>query len=161
MGGYRLPKETDIRKPYACGNKRRGIHAGRPKTKKSKRKIPMLETAYEILADMKGKAESMGVGGEGNYVFCLPDGSEISRYRVESQLKKIEERMVNEDPTVGHITSHCLRHAFATRAVENGMKPQSLKAIMGHSSLAITMDLYSHVFGEETVQEMVLMENLF
>lgn len=132
-----------------------------PKTKKSKRKIPMLETAYEILKGMKENAENMNIGGEENYVFCLPDGSEISRFRVEYQLKKIEERMVNEDATVGHISSHTLRHSFATRAIESGMKPQTLKVIMGHSSLSMTMDLYAHVLGEEKVQEMILLENLF
>lgn len=132
-----------------------------PKTKTSKRKIPILETAYDILKDMKEKAESMNIGGEENYVFCLPDGSEISRFRVEYQLKKIEERMVAEDATVGHISSHTLRHSFATRAIESGMKPQTLKVIMGHSSLSMTMDLYAHVLGEEKVQEMILLEDLF
>ncbi|MCD8010928.1 MAG: tyrosine-type recombinase/integrase, partial [Lachnospiraceae bacterium] len=46
------------------------------------------------------------------------------------------------------ITSHVFRHTFATRAIESGMEPQILKTILGHSSLAMTMDLYSHVLPE-------------
>ncbi|MBO5031918.1 MAG: tyrosine-type recombinase/integrase [Lachnospiraceae bacterium] len=54
-----------------------------------------------------------------------------------------------------------MRHAFATRAIEKGMKPQVLKTILGHSNISMTMDLYSHVLGDEKVQEMILLENLF
>lgn len=41
------------------------------------------------------------------------------------------------------------------------MKPQVLKTILGHSNISMTMDLYSHVLGDEKVQEMILLENLF
>ena len=69
--------------------------------------------------------------------------------------------MKSEGSEVGHISCHCLRHTFATRAIEGGMKPQVLKNILGHSSLAITMDLYAHVLGDEKEQEMNLLENIF
>lgn len=41
-------------------------------------------------------------------------------------------------------TVHALRDAFAIRYIEQGGSPQTLKTILGHSSLAMTMDLYSH-----------------
>ena len=52
------------------------------------------------------------------------------------------------------ITSHIFRHTFATRAIEAGMQPQVLKTILGHSSLAMTMDLYSHVLPDTKSEEM-------
>ena len=57
-------------------------------------------------------------------------------------------------------TFHSLRHTFATRAIENGMNPQTLKAILGHSSLSMTMDLYSHVMEDTKAQEMEKMRNM-
>lgn len=90
-----------------------------------------------------------------------PDGSEISRARVELELKKVEKQMIENGIPVGHITCHALRHAFATRAIEGGMKPQVLKIILGHFNIRMTMDLYAHVLGDEKVQEMILLENLF
>lgn len=132
-----------------------------PKTRTSKRIIPLLPQAGEILMEMKKQADGMGIGNADNYVFCMPDGTEISRARVTTQLGHIEKKMKEDGIQVGHITCHTLRHAFATRAIEGGMKPQVLKTILGHSNISMTMDLYSHVLGEEKVQEMILLENLF
>ena len=46
-------------------------------------------------------------------------------------------------------------------AIENGMKPQTLKVILGHSTLAMTMDLYSHVLPTTKAEEMELIANAF
>lgn len=59
------------------------------------------------------------------------------------------------------ITPHVLRHTLATRAIEAGMQPQVLKAILGHSSLAMTMDLYSHVLPDTKAEEMEKIANVF
>lgn len=56
---------------------------------------------------------------------------------------------------------HTFRHTFATRAIEAGMQPQVLKTILGHSSLAMTMDLYSHVLPDTKAQEMEKIANIF
>ena len=60
-----------------------------------------------------------------------------------------------------YFTPHCFRHTFATTAIENGMRPQTLKAILGHSTLAMTMDLYSHVLPTTKAEEMELIANAF
>lgn len=56
---------------------------------------------------------------------------------------------------------HVFRHTFATRAIEAGMQPQVLKTILGHSSLAMTMDLYSHVLPDTKAEEMEKIANAF
>ena len=53
------------------------------------------------------------------------------------------------------------RSTFATRAIEAGMQPQVLKTILGHSSLAMTMDLYSHVLPDTKAEEMEKIANAF
>ena len=49
---------------------------------------------------------------------------------------------------VGHKTFHALRHTFATRALEAGTPPKVVSEILGHSSVQITLDTYSHVSQE-------------
>ena len=40
---------------------------------------------------------------------------------------------------------HGLRHAFATLGLVGGMAPKTVSEHLGHSSIVITLDLYSHV----------------
>ena len=47
-----------------------------PKTKSSKREIPMLPKVYEILHGRKEEAESIGNGGDENYEFISPSSVE-------------------------------------------------------------------------------------
>lgn len=49
---------------------------------------------------------------------------------------------------------HTLRHTFATRCIEAGMKPKTLQQILGHSNITITMNLYVHITEEEKQLEM-------
>lgn len=73
----------------------------------------------------------------------------------------ISTKIQREYPDFEYITSHGLRHTFATRCIENGMTPQVLKVIMGHSKLSITMDLYVHVLPDAKYKEMQKIANLF
>lgn len=44
-----------------------------------------------------------------------------------------------------HFSMHILRHTFATRCIESGMKPKTFQTILVHSNIGITMNLYVHV----------------
>ena len=49
---------------------------------------------------------------------------------------------------------HGLRHTFATRCIEAGMRPKTLQKILGHANIAMTMNLYVHVSEEAMIEEM-------
>lgn len=127
-----------------------------PKTKCSLRDVPIIDKAYEALkAQEKLYRELMGNITQienDDFVFFAGINEPVSGHRMKKELDKITEAIAaagNDFPT---ITMHWLRHTFATRCVEGGMKLQVLKTIMGHSSLAMTADLYSHVL-PDTKQE--------
>ena len=54
-------------------------------------------------------------------------------------------RLEQKGNRLEHFTVHAFRDTFAARYIEQGGNLQTLKTILGHSSLAMTMDLYSHV----------------
>lgn len=62
---------------------------------------------------------------------------------------------------LGHYTFHALRHTFATRAMEQGMDAKTLSTLLGHYSVAFTLDTYTHVLDSQKHEEMKLMEDLF
>ncbi|WP_458012653.1 tyrosine-type recombinase/integrase [Candidatus Solincola sp.] len=41
---------------------------------------------------------------------------------------------------------HDLRHTFASLCIEGGVDPKILQAMMGHSSIRVTVDGYSHLY---------------
>ncbi len=65
------------------------------------------------------------------------------------------------DADIGHFTFHALRYTFATRALERGMDYKTLSAILGHYSVAFTMDTYVHSMDEHKRREMDKMDDMF
>lgn len=43
-----------------------------------------------------------------------------------------------------HISAHTLRHSWATRKLKEGKSLKAVSRYLGHSSTAITADLYIH-----------------
>ncbi len=142
---------------YATG---RGYFEDIPKTATSKRDIPLTKDMIAIIEKEK-QAYGEKVLRMDGYIFHLPDGTPISRGRFQNEIDRIVKRINEAGTRFGRFTPHCFRHTFATRAIENGMKPQTLKTILGHSTLAMTMDLYSHVLPTTRAEEMELIAKAF
>lgn len=47
---------------------------------------------------------------------------------------------------------HDLRHFHASLMIESGMQPKLLQEHMGHSSIGMTMDVYGHLFQDESAR---------
>ena len=95
------------------------------------------------------------------YLFCTEKGEPLGRQRVQYEIDRITKQITAAGHDFPRITAHVFRHTFATRAIEAGMQPQVLKTILGHSSLAMTMDLYSHVLPDTKADEMEKIANVF
>ncbi len=54
---------------------------------------------------------------------------------------------------IENIHFHCLRHTFATRALEANMNIKVCSKILGHSSTKITSDIYTHVSFQQMMRE--------
>lgn len=142
------------------GGGKRGFFEDTPKTKTSKRDIPLTQDMIDIIDD-QSKKYNTGITRIDSYIFRTYEGGPISRERLQSEINRIITKINKAGIEFEYFTPHCFRHTFATRAIENGMKPQTLKVILGHSTLAMTMDLYSHVLPTTKAEEMELIAKAF
>lgn len=131
-----------------------------PKTKTSTRDIPVTEELLQLL-EAQHKYWGFKVEKIDRYLFCNENGEALSEQRVQSEINQIVRTITEAGKEFPHVTPHTFRHTFATRAIEAGMQPQTLKTIMGHSSLAMTMDLYSHVMPDTKAKEMEKIASVF
>lgn len=140
---------------------KKGFFEDIPKTNSSKRDIPLTDDILQIMDEQKYFWGKTKVFDRERYLFCNEDGSPISRERVQREIERIIKNINEDGVYFEHITMHCFRHTFATRAIEARMQPQTLKTILGHSTLAMTIDLYSHVLPTTKAQEMKMITNVF
>lgn len=48
---------------------------------------------------------------------------------------------------------HSLRHAAASLFIESGLNPKRVQAVMGHSSITVTYDVYGHLFADDDADQ--------
>ncbi len=132
---------------------------GELKTSSGQRDIPMTNTAYEVLMELKNQKEKRKqkvISFEfADHVFLNRNGKLLPNSNYDRYLKRLCVKAGIEK-----ISMHTLRHTFATRCIESGMKPKTLQKILGHASLAMTMDLYVHVTDDEKEKEMKKFEEM-
>ena len=92
--------------------------------------------------------------GLSNLVFTTRYGTPIDGNNLRSEMRRILSEMKEKGTDITWASFHTLRHTFATRCIEEGMNPKTLQHILGHATLAITMDLYCDVMEDTKREEM-------
>ena len=132
-----------------------------PKSKSGFRTVPLTDEAICILQSQKYRMKKLLRKKSTvdfqfiDYVFINQNGKPFCRSNLDGVLATF-----CKENNMEHFSLHSLRHTFATRCIESGMKPKTLQKILGHSSITITMDTYVHTTGEEMHSEMAKLQGL-
>lgn len=123
----------------------RGWVESEPKTRASRRKIALPDEVLSVLivhrehqAQVRAKAGI--VWHERGLVFCNRYGGFLIAWHVDKLFHKL---LVKAD--LPKMRFHDLRHSMATILLVAGIHPKVVQERLGHSSIRITMDIYSHV----------------
>ena len=116
-------------------------------------RYPLTEEAVSILKKKKEKNKRISeISTEWEeFVFLCRKGTPVKNSTYDTALFKICDKA-----KIPRFSMHILRHTFATRCIEAGMKPKTLQMLLGHSNIGITMNLYVHTTEEEKKKEMDL-----
>lgn len=123
-------------------NETNEVEENSPKSFAAYRTIPLTKEALDVLLRVK---KSQG-RSKLPYVFYNSNSSRVIEKDVNKALKRIVKNKMGIEEK---FTPHSLRHTFATRCAESGMKPNVLQTLLGHERISTTMDLYVHTMEDE------------
>jgi integrase len=116
-----------------------------PKTEKSRRAVPIPAACLAALRQHRAhQAEEKLLLGPGyqdhGLVFAQADGGPIDPRSMHRYFTQALQR-----GGLPAIRLHDARHTFATWMLEQGVSPKVVQTMLGHSSIRMTLDVYSHV----------------
>ncbi len=120
-------------------------------------KLTAMATAALQRHRVRQNAERLAAGADwqgDDLIFCREDGRPLTRELVARQNLKplLRSCGLPED-----CTPHQLRHTCATLLLSRGVHPKFVQELLGHSSIALTLDRYSHwipSMGDQTATAM-------
>lgn len=128
------------------GDKKTELVVGTPKTKRSIRDIPINDEYSAVLMSYYAKQSRINrkAPADDDYILQSTLGGAAEPKTMQKTFKRILKAAGIKDANF-----HSLRHTFATRAIEKGVDVKTLSVILGHSSVAITLNRYAHVLEEQ------------
>ncbi len=118
-----------------------------PKTKKSRRTVRLSATAVSALRDHLGRqiGEMERLGSlyqPGRLVFAGETGGIVTPSNLRNRAFA---RLLKRAGLPSTTRFHDLRHTCATLLLSKNVNPKIVSELLGHSSIAVTLDTYSHV----------------
>lgn len=115
-----------------------------PKTARSRRTVPLSAVAVDLLHKQKAAqaAERLRAGDQwhdSGLVFTTELGRPVDPRNL---LRTIE--LAAKAAGVDNVGTHTLRHSAAVAWLEAGVHIKAVADLLGHSSIAITGDIYGH-----------------
>lgn len=117
---------------YDCENRSETIRETTPKTRNSYRDIPITPTLMPALHAVRRASRSP-------YVVTGQITPSTEPHQLRDYFNRLLRRL-----GIPKIVFHGLRHTFATRCIEAGCDPKTVSSILGHSNVALTLNLYVH-----------------
>lgn len=123
-------RRTVQRITSANGNRKTKIVISAPKSATSFREIAIPDMLMKYFEMFRDKADYFILSGADK-----PVEPRTMQYRYKKILQSAE---------VENHNYHKLRHTFATNSAENGFNVKALSAVLGHSSVTLTLNRYIH-----------------
>ncbi|MDQ3088819.1 MAG: site-specific integrase, partial [Acidobacteriota bacterium] len=117
-----------------------------PKTKKSRRSIPISNSLIDALkAHRRSQLEERMKLGASYQTFDLVFASEIGTPLLHGNLLRRHFKPIRDKAGLPSIRLYDLRHTTATLLLSAGENPKIVSERLGHASIVLTLDTYSHV----------------
>ncbi len=138
------------------------LSVGPTKTSKGRRKVKLTRDATEaLLSHLARQLVEIDKAGEkwqeNGLVFCTGKGTLIN----PTNLRRRSFAPLLERAGLPAMTFHQLRHTAATILLLKNVNPKVVSEMLGHATIAITLDTYSHVLPNMQDSAVAAMEEAF
>jgi integrase len=138
-----------------------GYKEQEPKTAKSRRKITLPHFVIEALKQhrvrqLEARLKAGKAWTEKDLVFCDKQGGYIFPNTLSYQFSSLLQAA-----GLPKIRFHDLRHSAATILLSMGVHPKVVQELLGHSSINMTVDTYSHILPSMQQEAMNKLDDLF
>lgn len=138
---------------------RKTFHIEEPKTKQSYRKVPINSVCkiyLERQIQQKAIVSIKRPKEQNDFLFTTkyntPINSVIYADAIHAVIREINLLRPNND-LFKNFSGHTFRHTFATRCFEHGIDAKVVQSYLGHASVKMTLDLYTHVTKEKSFND--------
>lgn len=138
------------------------FHLEEPKTVQSNRKVPINSICRKHLEKQirqKNAIANKRPKEKCDFLFTTRFNTPLNSQIYSDAIKMIID-MINASKSVDEemevFSGHAFRHAFATRCFEAGVQPKVVQSYLGHATLQMTMDLYTHIMEEKASNDIEL-----
>ncbi|UAT29483.1 site-specific integrase [Bacillus badius] len=141
--------------------KKHGVQLGEVKTTNSVRRIAINELTISVLRKRAAlmSERKLGLGNSynpHNLLFCNPDGGIFRPSSVNRPFRNYIKKA-----GVPYIRFHDTRHTHATLMMQLGINPKMVAERLGHATVKITLDTYSHVTSDMQKEAIQKLTNAF
>lgn len=134
--------QTGLRLSELINLKKKNVGEGEIKVlgkRNKERIIPVSKSLHHNLVEWIHFSEQNIVSNHTEYVFVTDKGNKL----YPKYVYRLVNKFLGTKSTISKKSPHILRHTFATHMLNNGAEIESVKEILGHSSLAATQ-VYTH-----------------
>jgi integrase len=128
---------------------------GKPKTDRSRRQLWLPAVTRDALVEHRAR-QSDAEKGEYNLVFTREDGLPLTNSIVYKLFKEVQEKA-----GLRHQRFHDLRHAAASYWLGQGADMRTIMGFLGHSTIQMTANLYTHLRPEASQEHAEKMNAMF
>ncbi len=132
-----------------------------PKTAKSKRRLPLTPDLERLFQNQIVRRKELqlkaGPGWvETGLLFVQADGTALNLGTLTTKARRVRDKagLPKAQPL------HGLRHWYATMAISSGVQPKHVSAMLGHSTVAFTMDVYCDVYDDDLADASALVQGV-